>query len=141
MIKILAHQIRKEIITKIEAAKWYTVIADEVTDVSNKEQLSLVVRYVDTDTLLVREDLIGFIECDTGITGRSLADKITSSLQTYGLDVSKLRGQAYDGAGNMVGSVNGAAALISARHPLALYLHCASLPQSSCCEIIAGYQH
>ncbi len=94
MIKVLADQIRKVILAKmakIAVAKWYTVIADEVTDVSNKEQLSLVVRYVDADVLLVREDVIGFVECDTGITGRCLADKITSSLQTYGLDLSKAK--------------------------------------------------
>ena len=60
------------------------------------------------------------------ISGRDLADKITSSLQTYGLDLSNLRGQAYDGAGNMAGSVNGTAALITKDYPLALYLHCAS---------------
>ena len=83
-------------------------------------------RYVDLDTLLVREDLLGFVECDTGISGRDLAGKITSSLQAYGLDLSNLRGQAYDGAGNMAGSVNGTAALITADYPLALYLHCAS---------------
>ena len=65
-------------------------------------------------------------ECDTGISGRDLADKITSCLQSFGLDLRNLRGQAYDGAGNMAGSVNGAAALIAADHPLALYLHCAS---------------
>ena len=44
----------------------------------------------------------------------------------YSLDLSNLRGQAYDGAGNMAGSVNGTAALITADDPLALYLHCAS---------------
>ena len=101
MINIVADQIRSKIAGNIEAAKWYTVISDEVTDVSNKEQLSLVLRYEDSDTLLVREDLIGFVECNTGITGRELANKITSSLQAFGLDLSNLRGQAYDGAGNM----------------------------------------
>ena len=102
------------------------MVADEVTDISNKEQLSLVVRYVDHGSLLVREDLVAFIECDTGISGRAIADKIISCLQAYGLDLSNLRGQAYDGAGNMAGSVNGAAALITADYPLAFYLHCAS---------------
>ena len=54
------------------------------------EQLSLVVRLVDADTLLVRDDLLEFLECDTGISGRALADKITSTLQAYGLDLSHL---------------------------------------------------
>ena len=98
----------------MQAAKWYTVIADEVTDISNKEQLSIVLRYVDSDSVLVREDLVGFVECDTGISGRNLADKITTCLEGLGLDLCNLRGQAYDGAGNMAGSVNGTAAVISA---------------------------
>ena len=37
-----------------------------------------------------------------------------------------LRGQAYDGAGNMSGSVNGTAAIITREYPQAVYLHCAS---------------
>ena len=37
--------------------------ADEVTDLSNKELLSLVLRYVDHDTGLAREDLMDFLEC------------------------------------------------------------------------------
>ena len=74
----------------------------------------------------IREDLVDFIECDTGITGRALADKMLGFLQNHGMDLTKLRGQAYDGAGNMSGSTRGAAALITAQHPLALYIHCAS---------------
>ena len=126
VIDIFADQIRQNIISRVKKVGWYSVVADEVTDISNKEQLSLVVRYVDHGSLLVREDLVAFIECDTGISGRVIADKIISCLQAYGLDLSNLRGQAYDGAGNMAGSVNGAAALITADYPLALYLHCAS---------------
>ena len=101
-------------------------MADEVTDCSNKEQLSLVLRYVDPETLLIREDFVDFLECDTGITGQQLADKITSSLQSYGLDLKNLRGQAYDGAGNVAGTVRGTAAVITSQYPLALYTHCPS---------------
>ena len=39
--------------------------------------------------------------------------------------ISKLRGQGYDGAGNMSGKTNGAAAIITSNYPLAIYLHCA----------------
>ena len=126
IIDILADQMRQKIIRKVQGAKWFTVVTDEVTDVSNEEQLSLVLRYVDPDTLLVREDLVGFFECDTGISGRDLAGKITSTLEAFGLDLSNLCGQAYDGVGNTAGSVNDTAALIAVDYPLALYLHCAS---------------
>ena len=84
IIDVLADQIKQQIVQKVKAAKWYTVIADEVTDASNKEQLSIVLRYVEGDSLSVREDLIGFVECDTGISGRSLANKIISFLEDLG---------------------------------------------------------
>ena len=67
-----------------------------------------------------------FIECDTGVTGSAIAEKITGFIQSSGLDPIKLRGQAYDGAGNMAGKTNGAAAIITRDYLLALYLHCAS---------------
>ena len=102
------------------------MIADEVADVSNKEQLSIALRYVDSDTLVVREDLVGFVECDTGISGCDLARKITGTLKELGLDLEYLCGQAYEGAGNMAGSVKGTAVLICSQYPLAMYLHCSS---------------
>ena len=55
-----------------------------------------------------------------------LANKTLTFLSSRGLDPSKLCGQAYDGAGNMSGSLNSTATLISNDYPLALYLHCAS---------------
>ena len=49
----------------MQDAKWYAVIANEIADVLKKEQLSIVLRYVENDSLVVREDLVGFTECDT----------------------------------------------------------------------------
>lgn len=49
-----------------------------------------------------------------------------SLIEAHGLDIHKLRGQGYDGAGNMSGKTNGAAAIISSDYSLATYLHCAS---------------
>ena len=42
------------------------MIADEVTDASTREQLSIVLRYVDSTTLTVREDLVGFLSAIQG---------------------------------------------------------------------------
>ena len=85
--------------TRVKAARWYTVISDEVTDVSNTEQLTLVLRYIDMESLTIREDLVEFIECNTGITSKSLATNIMRSLEQLGLDLNNLRGQAYDAWG------------------------------------------
>ena len=47
-------------------------------------------------------------------------------VRNHSLDPTKLRGQAYDGAGNMSSKTNGAAALITSQFPFTLYVHCAS---------------
>ena len=60
IISVLADQIRNKIITNVKSAMWFSVIADEVTDSSNKEQLTLVLRYVDNDSMLIREDFVCF---------------------------------------------------------------------------------
>lgn len=116
----------KKNLSKVRAAQFFTVIADEVTDCSNKEQLSLVLRYVSPDDHQIREDLVDFIECDAGTSGRALAEKITTFFVAHGLNGANLRGQAYDGAGNMSRKTNGAAAIITTMYRQALYLHCSS---------------
>ena len=55
---MLANQISKNIIDEVKTTKVYTLIADEVTDVSNHEQLSICLRYVHGGN--VKEVFVGF---------------------------------------------------------------------------------
>ena len=82
---------RQPIITKAKAASFFSVCADEAIHASNKEQLPLVLRYIDSEGQ-AREDFIEFILCDTGTSGRAIADKIVQTLQKLSLDVENLRG-------------------------------------------------
>ena len=79
---------------------------------------------MDVDILLIRKDVLHF-ECNNGTSARDLADKITSSLQTY-CWTSRICKARHNGASIIAGSVNGTAALITADDPLALCLQCAS---------------
>ncbi|CAC5376291.1 unnamed protein product [Mytilus coruscus] len=53
-------QIKNTILKKVKEAKWFSIMADESTDVGTKEQMALCIRYVDR-TATVFEDFIGFI--------------------------------------------------------------------------------
>ena len=46
LIEAIGDYLRDKIIREIKKVKWYSILCDEVTDVSNKEQ---VLRFVDTD--------------------------------------------------------------------------------------------
>ena len=137
LISILGDHIRDTILGKVGSSLCYTVIADEVTDCSNKEQLSIVLRMLNPKHLLLERILLHFFECDSGTTGEALADQILGFITSH-LDPSKMRGQAYDGASNMSGKTNGTAARISSVYPLALYTHCAS--HSLNLAVVASFQ-
>ena len=80
-----------------------------------------------------------FSECDTGVTGEAIADRILGHLETWQLPASGLRGQAFDGAGAMAGKNKGAATRITERYSKALYTHCAAhilnLCVVKCCSL------
>lgn len=87
-------------------------------------QESICLRHVDSD-LYVHEDFVGLYEIP-GTTSDVLAGMIFDVFTRFGLPVSNLRAQTYDGAANMSGCYTGCQARVRKRQPLALYFHCAS---------------
>lgn len=97
-------------------------MADETTDVSNREQCVLVLRHVDDD-LIAHEDFIGSYKVDS-IDSDTLTKTIEYFLLRMSLSLSNCRGQCYDGASNMSGAKNGVAKRISEKEPRAIHKHC-----------------
>ena len=58
--KAIGKYIIDQISGEIRESKYFSVIADEATDVSNKENLSLVIRFVDNKQT-IREEFAGTI--------------------------------------------------------------------------------
>ena len=123
---------KKKILHEVRAAKYYSVCADEASDVANKEQLSLILRFVD-QAGLVREEYTSFFLCEYGTTGEAISNLITNALRKYGLDLRYLCGQGYDGAGNLAGKYQGAAAVIQHIPNGSLFPLCNSCFKSLCC--------
>lgn len=122
LIDIIGCQIQETILTPCRKAKYLSVIIDETTDISVKEQVALVVLYVSSDGQR-HEELISFEEtADT--TGETLYTLICKKLQDYGLDKIKVVGLGFDGASNMSGKVKGVQARFSVDVPTAQYVHC-----------------
>ena len=136
LIDIICKQIRFDILCEVKKAKFYSIIADEVSDVANKEQLSLSLRYVHDEH--VKEVFIDFIEVER-ITGQVLADTVLQCLAIWDLPLSYLRGQCYDGSSNMSGARSGCRTIVQQQAPMAIYTHCAAhqlnLAVVSACKI------
>ena len=69
--QIIRDYLRKQIIREVKVAKFFSILADEVADVSNKEQMPLVLHFVDTKGH-IREEFIKFIYLANGTTGETL---------------------------------------------------------------------
>ena len=119
----LGTYIQDKIVAEINEAGAFSLLADEASDSSNKEQLPLVLRFVDKERN-VRQEFVGFYECKDGVTGQAIATLILKAVQELGLAMDFCKGQCYDGAGNMSGPCNGAAAIVRRQYPKAIYTHC-----------------
>ena len=106
----------------IQESGWFTIMADECTDVANKEQFTICIRWINKN-LEDHEYFIELYEMED-ITSDSLVHAIKDTLLRMNLSVSNCRGQCYDGASNMSGHRNGVSAQITAEESRVLYTHC-----------------
>lgn len=131
LISVFGHLIQSQIVTNVRKSIFYSVLADETTDISQVEQFSLCVRYVDDSSYKIREDFLTFVPV-YDVTGTALAKTVLDTLSSLGFDLNKLRGQGYDGAATMRGHFRGVQACIRQTLPLALYTHCSSHTLNLC---------
>ena len=122
MIQALEEIVSENIITEVKLAGFYTVMMDETTDTSGKEQASLILRFVDKEEK-VQERLVS-VSCVEKTDAETLFKLVMDTLHSKGLEVSQIRGQCYDGASNMSGKYNGVQARVKAVENRAVYIHC-----------------
>jgi len=101
IISLMGDAIQKQILSDIFQCKYFSILADETTDVRQTEQLSLSVRFI-KDTK-VHEEFLCFVPVSS-TTGKDLASTIITQLSQLGLNLEHVRGQGYDGASNMSGT-------------------------------------
>ena len=123
IIKIMGITILREIASTIRKAPFFVIMADETADIANKEQVTLIIRWVSPKSFEVHEEFIGLYQVDA-IDAQTLTAVITDTLLRMNLSITKLRGQCYDGATAMSGAKSGVAKRISDLEPRAVYIHC-----------------
>ncbi|GJT15056.1 zinc finger MYM-type protein 1-like protein [Tanacetum coccineum] len=104
----------------------FSLLVDESSDVSKKEQMALVLRYVDR-LGIVKERFAGVVHVDD-TSSKTLKASIDTLFAQHKLSLKQaslhVRGQGYDGASNMRDKFNGLKALILKDNSSAYYVHC-----------------
>jgi hypothetical protein len=121
ILHIIASNVQTEIRKEIGDAK-FCLLVDESRDESKREQMAVVVRFVDKNGF-TRERFLDIVHVlDT--CSSTLKHELSSVLVQHQLDVSRIHGQGYDGASNMRGEWNGLQAKFMEECPYAYYIHC-----------------
>nr|XP_016488987.1 PREDICTED: zinc finger MYM-type protein 1-like [Nicotiana tabacum] len=110
--QLTSHKIQKDII----------IAFDESCDVSRKEQLAIVLRYVNRCGSVV-EHFIGIIHV-RNTRALCLKEAIVDYIAQHSLSLSYVHGQCYDGASNMQGDFRGLKTLIQQESKSAYSIHC-----------------
>ncbi len=133
-ISLMALSALRALLVDISRAQWFSLIADEVTDVGNKEQFTVCIRWVD-DEFIIHEDPVELIHVPK-TDSATLTSALKDCLIRLCLPITQCRGQAYDGASNMSGHLNGIAAQIAKDVPAALFLHCFAHCTNLCLQTV-----
>ena len=128
LLNIIGAQVLRERVAVMRDRRFFSIMADERADISNKEQLPFCVRNVGAD-LNVNKDFLGFYDIDNIKSGTTFK-AIKYILLIYSLSSDDGRNQTYDGASNMTGKQAGVSTKISGELPKAIVTHCQGRPSS-----------
>ena len=100
----MAHQLQKDLVNDI-GSNFFSLIADEYTDINNYEQLTVCLQWID-DTLEEHEDFLG-IYLIPDIASDTVVSVIKDAFIRLQLSLQNCWGQCYNGACNMLGKSSG----------------------------------
>ena len=95
---------------------------DETTNISNQEQVTIVIRRID-DNFEIYEEFI-WLYMVYAIDAKTLFPVINDTLLRLNLALNKLCGQCYDGCSTMSGSKPGVAKRVQDIELHAVFTHC-----------------
>ena len=81
-------------------------MVDETKDISKKEQVTFVLRCIDSKEATIHEYFLTFVEA-TSLDAKSLTQYIVDTITKHQLDLTCIVSQGYDGASVMSGKCSG----------------------------------
>ena len=124
MIHAMAMVVKNEVVQGICETKLYSIMMDETMDVTGKEQVCVVVRFVDASDV-IQERILAFKPV-AKTDAETLFSFLKESLESQKLEMRNIVGQCFDSASNMEGEHNGMQAKVKHVAPTAMYMyvHC-----------------
>ncbi|XP_047139546.1 uncharacterized protein LOC101239909 [Hydra vulgaris] len=127
-IQLIVKEVEKQNLKKLMISKYYAIILDCTPDVSNQEQLTVILRFVECDTgneVTIKEAFFGYLQVSDS-SGKGFFDTFLEREKELKLNTLDCRGQSYDNGSNIKGKNSGVQSRILQTNPKALYAPCAN---------------
>ncbi|XP_023311335.1 zinc finger MYM-type protein 1-like [Anoplophora glabripennis] len=139
LIDCISDYIDQYVDKEIEECNYFSIQVDDSTDIVQKPQCNIIIRYVNRAGKLV-ERFLGFFNVSSDRTADALFNLVTKRIEKYDYR-SKLVGQCFDWASVMAGQVNDLQSKMKNEAPQAVFVHCAAhrlnlVLQQSCNNIL-----
>ena len=92
----------RKIFKNTHSSPFVAVMVDQTTDKSNKEQLTLVLRWISED-FVVFEEFVGLYFL-SAIDAQSIVEVMKDAFIRFQIPLTKIHGQCYDGSSTMAGA-------------------------------------
>ena len=130
LILTTSQLLRKSLVSEINECPFWSIVLDTTSDINRVDQLSFTVRWVQVPVLnenvTIKETFLGLIPVTDG-TAAGLVETTCKYIEDIGIEIEKLRGQAFDGASVMSGAHNGVQKLMKDRSSKPVpFVHCAA---------------
>ncbi|KAL4126380.1 hypothetical protein QTP88_010602 [Uroleucon formosanum] len=123
-ISLMSDTVIDKIVSEIKERKYFSLIVDSTPDVTTRDQLTVAIRYISNEGLLV-ERFLGFIP-SVGHKGSDMEQALLKKFCELNIDLKFCRGQSYDNASNMSGVYNGLQTRIKNYSSTAFFVPCSA---------------
>ena len=123
-ITCLSDFLEEGFINRLTAARKFSLLADETTDIAGRAELAIFIRYVDSDCHQVKQEFLGVVEVVGSTGAEALCQIICKVLREKGVDINQLRLNGFDGTNTMSGEISGLQRRLQHLVPHAKYVNC-----------------
>ena len=120
-VEALGTWVDESLLARLQNARHFSLLADECTDITTIEELSVACRWVENGRPVEHFiEIIPLKKADSKIIYETLVD----CLKMKGVQISKLIGMGFDGAATFSGKRNGVQTLLKTNSPHSIFVHC-----------------
>ena len=140
---LISDVILQEILQDVKGAVTFSILVDDVTDVSSKEQMILFIEYYSRkeEKVVVKFiDITSILDNTTSTTldADTLTEVLLDTLRKNGLNPEKVGSMCSDGAPVMLGIRNGVGKQLEKQNPHIIVIHCSCHNLALACAKYSG---